>query len=509
LRFCVNYRKLNAIIKNNWYSIFLIAETIARLSKAKWMIKIDIEHVFNRIRMHSKEDEDLITFRTKYETYKYLIMFFELINESSMFQNFMNDTLMNYLNEFVVAYLDDIIVYNNSKKKHIQHVRKILQRLRETNIQADVDKCEFHTTETKFLGMIIDRDDIKMNLEKIRAIVEWNTSNHLKEIQTFLEFVNFYRRFIKDLSKIIKSLIRLTRKNQSFYWSKNCQIAFEQLKKRVIEASVLSYFSSELKTFLESNSFDYVSIEILSQKEDDDHIKSIAYFSKTLFFAECNYEIYDKELLAIIRCFEQWRTELQSIKSFTNVLIDHKSLKYFMITKKLNRRQAKWAKFLAEFDFKIAYQSKKKNDKADSLTKRFDDRSINESNDRNKHMHQTILTSEKVDSHILQELNDTKEDSKLSLFDRVKTANQEDRNCIIIRNAIRDRKKSFDKMLLKKFEIIENTLFFKKKLWVSIDQLKLNIIREVHDKLVSEHSDSRRTCKYLNRWYYWSQVMNQ
>jgi hypothetical protein len=406
---------LNAIIKKNRYSILLIAETIARLSKAKWMIKINIRHAFNRIRMHFKEDENLITFKIKYEIYKYLIMSFELINESFIFQNFMNDTLMNYLNEFVVAYLDDIIVYSNNKKKHIQHVRKILQRLRETNIQADVNKCEFHITETKFLVMIIDRDDIKMNLEKIKAIVEWDTSNHLKEIQTFLEFVNFYRRLIKNFSKIVKSLIRLTRKNQSFYWSKNCQIVFEQLKKRVIEASVLSYFSSELKTFLESDSFDYVSIEILSQKEDDDHIRSVVYFSKTLSFAECNYEIYDKELLTIIRCFEQWRTKLQSVESLINVLIDHKSLKYFMITKKLNRRQARWAKFLAEFDFKIAYQSRKKNDKADSFTRRFDDRSIDESDDRNKHMHQTILTSGKVDSHILQELNDTKEDSKLSV----------------------------------------------------------------------------------------------
>jgi hypothetical protein len=84
----------------------------------------------------------------------------------------MNDILMNYLNEFVIIYLDDIIVYNNSKKKHIQHVRKILQRLREASIQIDVDKCEFHIIETKFLEMIIDRDDIKINLEKIKAIVE-------------------------------------------------------------------------------------------------------------------------------------------------------------------------------------------------------------------------------------------------------------------------------------------------------------------------------------------------
>ncbi len=122
--------------------------------------------------MHSKENENLIIFRTKYETYKYLIMFFELINESSTFQNFMNDILMNYLDEFVVAYLNDIIVYSNSKKEHIRHVRKILQRLREAEIQADVDKCEFHITETKFLEMIVKRDEIKMNSEKVKAIVE-------------------------------------------------------------------------------------------------------------------------------------------------------------------------------------------------------------------------------------------------------------------------------------------------------------------------------------------------
>jgi hypothetical protein len=122
--------------------------------------------------MHSKEDEDLTTFKTKYETYKYLIMLFELINESSIFQNFMNDILMNYLNEFVIAYLNDIIVYSNNKKEHIRHVRKILQRLREAEIQVDVDKCEFHIIETKFLEMIVKRDEIKMNSEKVKTIVK-------------------------------------------------------------------------------------------------------------------------------------------------------------------------------------------------------------------------------------------------------------------------------------------------------------------------------------------------
>jgi hypothetical protein len=493
---------LNAIIKKNRYSILLIAETIARLSKAKWMIKINIRHAFNRICMHFKENKDLIIFRIKYETYKYLIMSFELINESSTFQNFMNDILMNYLNEFVITYLDDIIVYSNSKREHIKHVRKILQRLRVTNIQTNVDKCEFHITETKCLEMIMSRDDIKMNLEKMKAIVEWKKYTHLKEVQTFLRFVNFYRRFIKNFFKVAKSLVKLIRKDQTFSWSKDCQATFDELKKRVIETSILSYFSSELETFLKSDSSDYVSVEILSQKEDDDLIRSVAYFSKTLSSAECNYEIYDKELLTIIRCFEQWRAELQSVESFINVLIDHKSLKYFMTIKKLNKRQIRWAEFLAEFDFKIAYQSKKKNDKADLLTRRFEDRSVDEADDRNKHMHQTVLSTEKVDSRIIQKLNDTKKNlnSKLSLFDRIKSANQKNVICTVIRNVIRSRKKSFDEMLLKKIEIIENTLFFKKKLWVSeFDQLKLNIIREIHDQSASRHSSIRRICKYLSK----------
>ncbi len=119
------------------------------------MIKIDIRHAFNKIRMHSKENEDLTTFRIKYEIYKYLIMFFELINQSFIFQNFINDTLINYLNDFVITYLNDIIVYSNIKKNHIQHVRKILQRLREADIQTNVNKCEFHIIETKFFEMII------------------------------------------------------------------------------------------------------------------------------------------------------------------------------------------------------------------------------------------------------------------------------------------------------------------------------------------------------------------
>ncbi len=155
--------------------------------------------------------------------------------------------------------------------------------MRETNIEANVDKCEFHITKTKFLKMIIERDEIKMNFEEVRTIMKWKKSTHLKKVQTFLEFVNFYRRFIKNFFKVAKSFVKFTRKDQLFSWFKDCQTTFDELKKRVIETSILSYFSSNLKTFLESDSSDYVSLEILSQKEDDNLIKSIFIFQRRYF----------------------------------------------------------------------------------------------------------------------------------------------------------------------------------------------------------------------------------
>ena len=171
LKFCVDYRKLNEITKKNKFSIFLITDLMTQLSKAKYLTKIDIRYAFNRIRMAIERNEDLITFRTRFGSYKYQILFFELTNGPFTFQNFMNDTLMNYLNDFVVIYFDDILIYNDNFKKHKGHVRKVLQKLKKTGIQTDIVKCEFHKTKIKFLKVLVERNEIRMNSAKIAAIM--------------------------------------------------------------------------------------------------------------------------------------------------------------------------------------------------------------------------------------------------------------------------------------------------------------------------------------------------
>ena len=171
LKFCVDFKKLNEIIKKNRYFISLITDLMIRLFKIKFLTKIDIRHAFNRIKMAIELNENLIIFRTRFESYKYLVFFFELINGFAIFQNFINDTLMNYLDKFVMTYLDDIFIYSDNIKKHRGHVRKIFQKFREADIQTNIDKCEFHKVETKFLDVLVEKNEIRMNSIKIVAII--------------------------------------------------------------------------------------------------------------------------------------------------------------------------------------------------------------------------------------------------------------------------------------------------------------------------------------------------
>ena len=169
IRFCVDYRKLNSLTKKNAYPLSLIAETIARLKKAVIFTKIDIWQAFHKLRM-AMESEDATTFASRFGAYKWKVMPFGLTGGPASWQRFINDLLWEYLNDFCTAYLDDILIYSTSMKEHRQHVQKVLTKLREAGIQADVDKCEFHVTETKYLGLIISIDGIKMDPAKVDAI---------------------------------------------------------------------------------------------------------------------------------------------------------------------------------------------------------------------------------------------------------------------------------------------------------------------------------------------------
>ncbi len=215
LRFCVDYRKLNALIKRDHYSLSLIDETLARIQESKYLIWLNIIVTFNKLCMHS-DSEDLTIFIIFFDSYKYHVMLFELINESAFYQHYMNDVLFKYLHQFCQIYLNDIIIYSKILKKHKWHVRLILNRLREADLQININKCKFHVQETIFLKLLIFIEKLKMNSRKIQTIVEWSIFINLIQIQSFINFCNFYQRFIKNFSKIVHLMIQLTQKKIIF-----------------------------------------------------------------------------------------------------------------------------------------------------------------------------------------------------------------------------------------------------------------------------------------------------
>ncbi len=303
LQFCVDYQKLNAIIKRNRYSLSLIDEMINKIVDCKHLTQLNIISTFNKLRMHS-DSEDYTIFITTLEAYKSKMLFFELINDLILFQQYMNDVLWNFLNDFCQVYLDDILIYSKTQQEHRQHVKMILNRLQEADLQMNIWKCEFNVEETVFLEVIVLKQDLRMNSIKVKVIVNWTTLINLKEVQSFVKFVNFYRRFIKNFSKLVKLFTQLTRKDTSFVWNEVCVQAFDDLKKQVSSISVLRHFDSKQQTILKIDASDYVKDEILSQYNDESVVHSVAFYSKSMIFAECNYHIYDKKLLVIIWCFE-------------------------------------------------------------------------------------------------------------------------------------------------------------------------------------------------------------
>lgn len=252
--------------------------------------------------------------------------------------------------------MDDILIYSETLDEHRQHVRTVLKRLREHGLQVDISKCEFETTKVTYLGLIVSTKGICMDPKKVACVQEWPTPHSVRDVQGFIGFANFYRRFIPEFSRLAAPLTHLTKKEVPFIWDASCENSFQSIKRAFKDGTMLAHFDPRKQTILETDASDYVTAAILSQYDDKNILRPVAFMSKKMLPTECNYEIFDKELLAIVNAFETWTAELGSVEAPTLVFSDHKNLEYFTSTKKLNRRQARWNELLANYDFKIIFR---------------------------------------------------------------------------------------------------------------------------------------------------------
>jgi RNase H-like domain found in reverse transcriptase/Reverse transcriptase (RNA-dependent DNA polymerase)/Integrase zinc binding domain/Chromo (CHRromatin Organisation MOdifier) domain/Integrase core domain len=498
LRICVDYRGLNKITVKDKYPLPLMSELRDRLRTARVFTKLDLKDGFNLLRI-AQGDEWKTAFRTRYGLYQYNVMPFGLCNAPSSFQAMINEVLHDLLDQGVIAYIDDILIYSENMRQHVDLVQQVLQRLRDAGLHASIDKSFFHLKEVEYLGYQISEHGISMSKGKVNAVQEWPVPRNVKDVQAFLGFANFYRRFIEGFSRVCKPLTDLLRKDGKWFWSAACDKAFQKLKELFTSEPVLSHFHPSRRTVVETDASDFAKGAVLSQYGEDGKLHPVAFYSKKHSPAEINYDIHDKEMGAIVAAFREWEHLLKSVEGEVTVFTDHKNLEYFNTTKVLTRRQARWSEDLAGYNFKVIYRPGVKNNKPDVLSRRWDHR-LGEGGELEVPIPQTffrpgqlVLNPARLAALRVHKLQST-------FLQRLKDAGDKDEHWLGIRQALQEKKTGLDPAL----SLDDGLVFFKNRWYVPEGRdLRQEIFSENHDSRVSGHFGQYKTAEKIKANFYW------
>jgi len=528
LRLCIDYRHLNDYTKKDKTPLPIMEELSSRVRGATHITKIDLKSGFHLITM-ALGHEEFTAFRTKFGLYEYLVMPFGLCNAPATFQREINRILRPLLGlelviktgvhldddngMVVVAYIDDILIATKgSLDKHHKQVSKVFQLLMDNNMCVKIDKCVFDAQETTFLGFVVSGSGLQMDPEKARAIVDWPRPTSRKEVQQLLGLWNFYRRFIHNFSGLVSPITDLLRQDVTFHWEKAQEAAF--LKVVVLFTSgktpILKHYDPDRPALLETDASDFAIAGILSQKFEDGRIHPVRFVSRKLTPAELNYDVYDKEMLAIVFSLRKNRHYLQGAEHKTMVYSDHQNLTYFTTAVLLNRRQARWAEELKQFNFRILYWKGSSNVKADTLSRcpAFTSReggttSTTTQEMLNKNQWLEISTMEldiKDEYEIIQIAAMDVEQLLPEAKERIKEKAMLDENYIALCKQV-----SSGKSVDKNFSISDELLCWKNRIYVP-EGLRQRVIQSEHDSKVAGHFGRERTMELISRNFYWTNM---
>ena len=496
----MDYRKLNAITVKNRHPLPLIQESLDRLGEAKWYSKIDLRGAYNLIRV-AEGDEWKTAFRTRYGLFEYLVMPFGLTNAPATFQHMMNDVFREHLDVRVVVYLDDILVFSKTREQHIEDVKVVLRKLRENRLWAKLEKCEFFTRSVEFLGYIISPSGIAMDPNKVKAVVDWPVPKTVRDVRAFLGFANFYRKFIHGYSRIVAPLVKLTKQTTPWEWSGDREESFNQLKKAFTSAPILTHYDPKRRIVIEADASDYAVAAILSHPDDQGRLQPVAFVSRKLDDAERNYAIYDKELLAIVNAFQEWRAYTEGAPDKITVYSDHRNLVYFSTSQVLSRRQARWSELLSSFDYEILHRPGTMMGKADALTRRHDFREGSKANDQ-----EPRLFFSKEQLNISESIADIEpiEDDGPALIERIRAAQRRNEEC----STRLDSAPVYPEVNKAGDSVRDGLLTHKRRIVIpdNKDSIKMDVVRSLHDGPLNGHPGQAKTLAAVARHYEWANM---
>ena len=361
-RMCIDYRELNKLTIKNRYPLPRIDDLFDQLQGASYFSKIDLRSGYHQLRVR-EDDIPKTAFRTRYGHYEFMVMPFGLTNAPAVFMDLMNRVCKPYLDKFVIVFIDDILIYSKSKSEHEKHLHSVLDLLRKEQLYAKFSKCEFWLKEVQFLGHIVTEKGIHVDPIKIEAVKNWNTPTSPTEIRSFLGLAGYYRRFIRNFSKIASSLTALTQKGKPYVWGTKQEDAFQTLKDMLCDAPILTLPEGTEDFVVYCDASNQGLGCVLMQRG-----KVIAYASRQLKTNEKNYTTHDLELGAVVFALKIWRHYLYGTNCV--VFTDHKSLQHIFDQKDLNMRQRRWAETLSDYDCEIRYHPGKANVVADALSRK-------------------------------------------------------------------------------------------------------------------------------------------
>ncbi|GJZ99533.1 putative nucleotidyltransferase, ribonuclease H, partial [Tanacetum coccineum] len=362
MRLCIDYRELNKITIRNRYPLPRIDDLFDQLQGAKHFSKIDLRSGYHQLRV-KEQDISKTAFRTRYGHYEFLVMPFGLTNAPAVFMDLMNRVFHEFLDKFVIVFIDDILVFSKSKEEHEEHLRTVLQILRQEKLYAKFSKCEFWLSKVAFLGHIVSAEGITMDPAKVEAITKWPRPTSVTEVRSFLGLAGYYRRFVEGFSRLALPLTKLMRKGEKFVWNEEREKSFEELKQRLVSSPILTLPSGSGGFQIYSDASKKGLGCVLMQ-----HGKVIAYASRQLKPYEVNYPTHDLELAAVVFALKIWRHYLYG--ESCDIFTDHKSLKYIFTQRELNMRQRRWLELLKDYDTNIQYHPGKANVVADALSRK-------------------------------------------------------------------------------------------------------------------------------------------
>ena len=337
-RMVQDYKYLNEWMVKNNYPLPLISDVLENIGIKKLFTKMDLRWGYNNIRIKER-NEWKAAFTMPEGLFELTVMFFGLTNSLATFQVMMNKLLRDLINTGKVAvFIDDVIVGTEMEEGHDELVVEVIKRLEENDLYMKLEKCKWKVREVDFLGVVIGLEGIKMEKEKVKGVLEWPTPKCVKDIQKFLGLANYYRQFIEGFAMVARPLHNLVKKDKKWEWTEKEEKAFQELKEQFTKKLVLVAPDIDKKMRMEVDASDYVMGGVLSMECKDGLWKPVAFLSKLLNEMKRNYEIHDKEMLAIVRGLEAWRHLLEGAQFKFEIWTDHKNLEYFMKAQKLNRR---------------------------------------------------------------------------------------------------------------------------------------------------------------------------